>query len=93
MRSWIFWSAIMSTRTRVTTVIAIAVTFAAVLASTADADPAQDAAKKVDSKSDSAKKGEAPPPMPEKLGILLNDSRALPGYNLINPEWQQDLPV
>ena len=48
MRSWILWSVITSTRTRVSTVIAIAVTFAAVLVSTADADPAQDAAKKVD---------------------------------------------
>ena len=85
MRSWLFWSAIMSARTRLATVFAIAVTFAAVLASTAGADPAQDAAKKVETKGDSSKKGEAPPPMPEKLGILLNDSRALPGYNLINP--------
>ncbi len=85
MRSWFFWSAITSVRTRVTTVIAIAVTFAAVLASAAGADPAQDAAKKVETTGDSSKKGEAPPPMPEKLGILLNDSRALPGYNLINP--------
>ena len=23
--------------------------------------------------------------MPEKLGVLMNDSRAFPGYNLINP--------
>jgi hypothetical protein len=84
MRSWILWSVITSTRTRVTTVIVIAVTFAAVLVSTADADPAQEAAKKVETTGDSAKKGEAPPPMPEKLGILVNDSRALPGYNLIN---------
>ncbi|HEV2969316.1 MAG TPA: aryl-sulfate sulfotransferase [Pirellulales bacterium] len=56
------------------TVAAVAVTFAAVLASTANADPAQDAAKK----------DEAPPPTPAKLGVSINDPRALPGYNLIN---------
>jgi hypothetical protein len=81
MRSWIYWSAI----TSVTSVTAIAVTLAAVFASTAYADPAQDAAKRVDTKADSVKKGETPPPVPEKLGILVNDPRALPGYNLINP--------
>jgi hypothetical protein len=69
----------------VTVVTATAVTFAAVLAGAADADPAQDAAKKADTKSDSAKKDQAPPPVPEKLGLLLNESRAFPGYNLINP--------
>ncbi len=62
---------------------AIAVMFAAVLSSTAGADPAPDAAKKVDAKGDSAKKGEAP--APEKQGVLLHEPRALPGYNLINP--------
>ena len=74
MRFWIFWSAVTSTRTRVTAVTAIAVTLAAVLVSTADADPAQDAAKK----------GQTPPSKPEKLGLLVKDSRAFPGYNLIN---------
>ncbi len=74
MRSGIIWSAVTSTRTRVTAVTAIAMILAAALASTADADPAQDAAKK----------GDMPPPKPEKLGLLVKDSRAFPGYNLIN---------
>ena len=39
----------------------------------------------MNTKSDSAKKGQAPTPKAEKLGVLLNDSRACPGYNLINP--------
>jgi hypothetical protein len=60
MRSWIFWSALTSTRMRVTAVTTITVTVAAIFASTAGADPAPDAAKKVDTKGDSAKKGEAP---------------------------------
>ena len=46
MRFCTFWSAITNTKTRMTTITAIAVTFAAVLARTADADSAQDAAKK-----------------------------------------------
>jgi hypothetical protein len=33
---------------------------------------------------DATKKADAPP-APEKKGVLLNDSRAFPGYNLINP--------
>ena len=86
MRPWRLWSAITTTKTRVMTGIAIAVTFAAVVVSTADADPAQDGAqKKVDAKGgDFAKKGDGPPPAPQKVGLLLNDSRTLPGYNLIN---------
>jgi len=72
MRSWNFWFA--------TTVV-----FAAVLASAAYADPALDAAKKVDTKGDSAKKSEAPAPKSEKMGVLVNESRAFQGYNLINP--------
>jgi hypothetical protein len=64
---------------------ATAVTVAAVLASTAGADPAQDAATKADTKGDSARKGETTPPKPEKQGVLRNDPRAFRGYNLINP--------
>jgi hypothetical protein len=55
-------------------VAAIAVTIAAVLARAADAQPAQDAANKGDAK---------------KLGVSINDSRAFPGYNLINPGRKQ----
>jgi hypothetical protein len=66
-------------------VIALALTIVAPLASTADAGPAPDTAKKVDTKSDSAKKAEKPPLTPEKLGVLLHNSRSSPGYNLINP--------
>ena len=39
---------------------------------------------KSDARTDATKKDEAPPAKPPKLGILQNDSRALPGYNLIN---------
>jgi hypothetical protein len=86
MRPWRLWSVITTTKTRVMTGIAMAVTFAAVVVSTAGADPAQDGAqKKVDAKGgDVAKKGDGPPPAPQKVGLLLTDSRALPGYNLIN---------
>ena len=65
MRPWITWSAITSTRMRVTAVTAIALTFATVLATAGDADPAKDVAKKIDTKADSAKKGEAPRPSPK----------------------------
>src|ERR1700730_13188932 len=82
MRSWTFWSVMRSTRVRLAVFSVVAL--AAVFPSTAGAGPVQDAAKKVDTKSDLAKKGEAPPPVPEKLGVLMNDSGALPGYNLIN---------
>ena len=87
MRSGSLWSAIRSTRTRAMAVTAIAVTFAAVLARAGDADPAKDVAKKIDAKADSATKSEAP--KPEKHGVLINDSRAFPGYNLINPGRKQ----
>ena len=66
------------------TVSAIVVTFTAVLTLTAIADPGHEAAKKVATNSDSAKNDEPPAPMPAKLGVLINDPRALPGYNLIN---------
>ncbi len=79
------WSA----RTRATTIAAIALTVAVILAIATDAQPAQNAAKKVDTKGDSAKKAETPTPKPEKLGVLIHDSRALPGYNLINPGRKQ----
>jgi hypothetical protein len=71
--------------TRVTVATAMAATLAAVLTSTAGAGPAQDAEKKAETKNASADKGQAAPPAPEKLGVLLNESRAMPGYNLINP--------
>jgi len=64
-----------STRTRVASLSALAVTVAAIFALTPIAGPAQDAVKK----------GNAPPSTSEKLGVLLNDPRAFPGYNLINP--------
>ncbi len=78
-----------SGRTRAATVAAIALSVAVVLARVADAQPAQDAAKKDDTKGDFAKKAETPTPKPAKLGVLIHDSRALPGYNLINPGRKQ----
>ena len=85
MRPRICWSAISSTKTRATAVTAIALTVATVLATADDAQPA----KSADIKLNSAKKAESPTPKPEKLGILINDSRAFPGYNLINPGRKQ----
>ncbi len=76
------------TRTRVTAATAIALTFATVIATAGDDDAAKGVANKVDTKADSAEKGQAPP-LPEKFGVLLNDARAVPGYNLINPGRKQ----
>jgi hypothetical protein len=80
MRFWTTWFAnpITTTRTR----LAIAAAIAAALVSSAGADA--DAAKKVDAKDRSPTKVDSPA-KPEKQGVLLNDSRAFPGYNLINP--------
>ena len=58
---------------------------ATLLATAGDAEPAKDG----DIKSDSAQKAETPSPKPEKLGVLINDSRAFPGYNLISPGRKQ----
>lgn len=60
---------------------ALLVTFATVLA-TAAIDPPQDPTQKPDPTSPSTEKIEA---VPGKEGVLLNDPRACPGYNLINP--------
>jgi hypothetical protein len=79
------WSA----RTQAATVAAITLAIAVIFAGAADAEPAQDPAKKIATKADSAKKAETPTPKPEKLGILTNDPRAFPGYNLINPGRKQ----
>jgi len=87
MRSWSLWSVITSTRMRVTAVTAIALTFGTVFATEGDGDPAKDVPKKIAAKADSAKKSEAP--KPEKLGVLIKESRAFPGYNLINPGRKQ----
>jgi Arylsulfotransferase (ASST) len=85
MRSRISWSAITSTKMGVTAVTAIALTFATVLATAGGAGPATDDANK----SDSATKAESPKPKPQEFGVLINDSRAFPGYNLINPGRKQ----
>jgi hypothetical protein len=85
MRPRISWRAFTSNRTRATTATALAVACAAVLTSPAYADRAQDEAKKAEKKADAASKDEVPSPTPQKLGILIHESRAVPGYNLINP--------
>src|SRR5436190_21355985 len=59
---------------------AIAVTLAAVLAARA-----ADVTKQVDAKSASVKTEAPPSATSEKFGVLVNESRAFPGYNLINP--------
>ena len=55
------------------------------LTSKADTDVPQDSSKQVAVKSDSARKDDAPSPILDKPGVLVNESRAFPGYNLINP--------
>src|SRR5262245_25671926 len=74
--------------TRITVVTAIGVLFATVVARAGDDDPPKDVAKQVDTKAESAQKEETSP-LPERFGVLLNDSRAFPGYNLINPGRKQ----
>jgi len=74
-------SAIMRTSTKVSVITAITMTVAGVLASEAGTD----APKQVAVKGDTSRKDEPPPSMSEKQGVLVNESRALPGYNLINP--------
>ena len=84
MQSSISWNSITSGsfRTRVGTVAAIAVmTIAAALTRAVEAD----GAKLVDNKSGSAGSVQSPVPEPGKVGVLFSDSRACPGYNLINP--------
>src|SRR5262245_39175006 len=85
MRPRISWSANTITTSRLTVVTVIALTFATVLAAAGDADDA----KVVDTRPDAAKKAGTPTPKPEEFGVLVNDSRALPGYNLINPGRKQ----
>src|SRR6185503_12856188 len=80
-----FWgSSIMNTRIQLSLTIAVAVTLVAVFPSRADVD-GQNPPKQIDGKTDSGRKAEAPSPVPEKQGVLLNESRAFPGYNLISP--------
>ncbi len=83
-----FLSVITTSTTRLTVVTAIALTFATVLATAGDHGQAKDVAKAADTKDDSAKKG-GTSPSPATLGVLLNDSRAFPGLNLINPGRKQ----
>jgi hypothetical protein len=89
MRSGILWCTTTGTRIRATTGVAffavIAVLVAALLAATTVADPPKDTAKSADAAGDPLKKDDPPAPAPEKLGVSVNDTRALPGYNLINP--------
>lgn len=88
MRSWRRQAFMKCPKTRVMAMTAITLVFASLLVSTSGADPVQDAAKRADPKADSSKEAQAPA-QPEKVGLLLNDSRAFPGYNLINPGRQQ----
>ena len=75
-------------RTPLTVGTAFALLFAAVFATAGGDEPAKGIAKTVVAKDDPAKKSGASP-LPEKVGVLLNDSRAFPGYNLINPGRKQ----
>ncbi len=65
--------------------IAFAVTLAAIAAASANADVPTDAAKQVDVKVASVKTATAPTTSIEQFGVLMNQSGAFPGYNLINP--------
>ncbi len=88
MLSRISWSAVKNARAPMVIGAGILVTLAAVfVVRAADAvkdDAKKPDAKKAEAKDDAAKKPDDTPPKPEKQGILLNDPRALPGYNLIN---------
>src|SRR4026207_245039 len=74
---------IVDTNTRRSTVPLIVVMFATALG-IADDDSAKNLGNQADAKPLVAKNSETPP-SPESFGVLLNDARALPGYNLINP--------
>lgn len=75
----------MITSTQRSVLTAIAVTLATILAVRADTDVPPDAAKQADGTSASVKKDSVPSTTNEKFGVLLNEARAFPGYNLINP--------
>ncbi len=77
-----------NTRMPLTVVTAITVLFAAVFATAGGDEPAKAMAKKVAAKDEPATKSAASP-LHEKVGVLLNDSRAFPGFNLINPGRKQ----
>ena len=87
MRSWSLWSVITSTRTRVTAVTAIALTFGQFSQQRVTPTLRKTSRKR------SIRRLTPPrrvrPPKPEKLGVLINESRAFPGYNLINPGRKQ----
>jgi hypothetical protein len=72
----------LSPKARVTAATALALTFATVLAAVGDDEPKKDTAKAPEAKTEA-------PKAPEKLGVLLNDPRACPGYNLLNPGRKQ----
>lgn len=77
----------MMTRARTPTTIAVALSFATLIATAAAGDAAKDAVNKVNT-SDSPQQGEKSP-APQKVGVLEHDPRALAGYNLINPGRKQ----
>jgi hypothetical protein len=64
---------------------ALAVTLAAVPRVRGDADATPSAAKQIEPKADSARKAEVASSTPEKFGVVINEARAFPGYNLIDP--------
>src|SRR5262245_16759519 len=72
---------------RMGVITVIGLTFSGVLARAGNGEHFKDVAQRVDAKADSAAKQE--PSLPETFGVLLNDSRAFPGYNLINPGRKQ----
>jgi len=66
----------MNTRTQPSLVTTVVLSLATILATRAATDALPDSPKK-----DAA----VSPTTAKHLGVLVNDSRALPGYNLINP--------
>lgn len=77
----------MMTRARTRSTIAVALSFATLIAMASADDATKDAASKVDT-SNSPQQGEKSP-APQKVGVLEHDPRALAGYNLINPGRKQ----
>src|SRR5947207_1178193 len=81
-------SVLTKTTARVIAMTALVLTFPTILTVVAEDSPTRDVAKPVDQKAVFPKPDETAPVI-EKAGVLINDSRACPGYNLINPGRKQ----
>ncbi len=78
-------ASIMSSRIHTSIVAAIAVTITVVFTSRAVADTPHDAATPANVTGEFIAKEVTPTPVPGQLGVVVNESCAFPGYNLITP--------